>query len=289
MSGGGWRHGALALVASLLVACAGPSGYVPVDDRSRGGQAARQQARAAEIPASGVHTVKRGETLYQIAFRYGTDWQTVASYNSLARPYTIYPGQQLRVAPSASALTSTRPPAVAARPVINPQPSARPPVAGSSAPVMSAPPTRTIPAPTPAQSAPAKPSGTINVPANVAGWSWPAEGPLMAKFQPGNSLSKGIDIAGTLGQPIRAAADGAVVYAGRGLIGYGDMIIVKHDDTFLSAYAHNSRLLVSEGDQVKRGQVIAEMGSSGTDRVKLHFEIRQRGRPVDPLGHLPKR
>lgn len=287
MSGGGWRHSALALIGSLLVACAAPSGYVPIDDRSRGGQAARQQARAAEIPESGLHTVRRGETLYQIAFRYGTDWQTVASYNRLTQPYTIYPGQQLRVGPAES--SPARPPVIAARPVINPQPPASPPVAGSANPVTPAAPMRTIPAPTPAQSAPAKPSGTINVPANVAGWSWPADGPLMAKFQPGNSLSKGIDIAGTLGQPIRAAADGAVVYAGRGLIGYGDMIIVKHDDTFLSAYAHNSRLLVSEGDQVKRGQVIAEMGSSGTDRVKLHFEIRQRGRPVDPLRHLPKR
>tara|TARA_B100001059_G_scaffold207531_1_gene219083 strand:+ start:239 stop:547 length:309 start_codon:yes stop_codon:yes gene_type:complete len=101
-------------------------------------------------------------------------------------------------------------------------------------------------------------------------------------------LNKGIDIAGQLGEPVKAAADGAVVYAGRGLIGYGDMIIIKHDETFLSAYAHNSRLLVKEGDQVKVGQVIAEMGSSGTDRVKLHFEIRRKGQPVDPLTYLPR-
>ncbi|SDR92260.1 lipoprotein NlpD [Halopseudomonas xinjiangensis] len=274
----GWRQCAVGLVGSLLVACAGPSGYVPIDDRSRGGQAARAQARAAEIPASGLHTVRRGETLYQIAFRYGTDWQTVAGYNNLRSPYTIYPGQNLRVAPGNG---SPRVAAVAPPPK---QPSPPP-----SRPTNSVPATRAIPAPTPAQSAPAKTAGTISVPAKVSRWDWPTDGPLISRFQSGTSLNKGIDIAGTLGQPIKAAADGAVVYAGRGLIGYGDMIIVKHDDTFLSAYAHNSKLMVSEGDQVKRGQVIAEMGSSGTDRVKLHFEIRQRGKPVDPLGHLPKR
>jgi lipoprotein NlpD len=101
-------------------------------------------------------------------------------------------------------------------------------------------------------------------------------------------LNKGIDIAGQLGQPVKAAANGVVVYAGRGLLGYGDMIIIKHDETYLSAYAHNSRLLVKEGDQVKAGQSVAEMGNTGTDRVKLHFEIRRRGEPVDPLGYLPK-
>ena len=262
----------------FLVACAGPSGHVPIDDRSRGGQAARAQARAADVPASGMHTVRRGETLYQIAFRYGTDWQTLAGYNNLRQPYTIFPGQNLRVALGTS---SPRTAAVAPPPK---QPSPPP-----SGPTASAPATRAIPAPTPAQSAPANTTGTIKVPAKVSRWDWPTDGPLISRFQSETSLNKGVDIAGTLGQPIKAAADGAVVYAGRGLIGYGDMIIVKHDDTFLSAYAHNSKLMVSEGDQVKRGQVIAEMGSSGTDRVKLHFEIRQRGKPVDPLGHLPKR
>ena len=126
------------------------------------------------------------------------------------------------------------------------------------------------------------------MPASVAGWNWPARGTLLARFQSNGSLNNGIDIAGQLGEPVKAAADGAVVYAGRGLIGYGEMIIIKHDETYLSAYAHNSRLLVSEGDQVKVGQTIAEMGSSGTDRVKLHFEIRRKGQPVDPLAYLPK-
>ena len=156
--------------------------------------------------------------------------------------------------------------------------------------------TRTPSAPT--TRAPASTASTSNTPAtapviapgpvSAAGWSWPARGTLLARFQSNGSLNKGIDIAGQLGEPVKAAADGAVVYAGRGLIGYGDMIIIKHDETFLSAYAHNSRLLVKEGDQVKVGQVIAEMGSSGTDRVKLHFEIRHKGQPVDPLTYLPR-
>lgn len=112
---------------------------------------------------------------------------------------------------------------------------------------------------------------------------------MIARFQSNDSLNKGIDIAGDLGQPVKAAASGSVVYAGRGLIGYGEMVIIKHNDTYLSAYAHNNRLLVDEGDSVRAGQTIAEMGSTGTDRVKLHFEIRQRGQPVDPLRYLPKR
>jgi lipoprotein NlpD len=138
------------------------------------------------------------------------------------------------------------------------------------------------------QASAARPAEAASAAVSAAGWSWPARGQLLARFQSNGSLNKGIDIAGQLGEPVRAASDGAVVYAGRGLIGYGDMIIIKHDETYLSAYAHNSRLLVKEGDQVKVGQVIAEMGSSGTDRVKLHFEIRRKGQPVDPLAYLPR-
>ncbi len=120
-------------------------------------------------------------------------------------------------------------------------------------------------------------------------WQWPAQGPIIARFQGATGLNKGVDIAGDLGQPVLAAASGQVVYAGTGLRGYGKLLIIKHNDTFLSAYAHNDRLLVGEGDQVKAGQRIADMGSSGTSRVKLHFEIRREGTPVDPLNYLPKR
>lgn len=261
---------AVLLLASLLSACAGPMGGVPVDDRSRG-------SYRAEQVTSGSHVVQRGETLYQIAFRYGWDWKALAANNNLRQPFTIYPGQRISLEKRSAS-------SVARAAIPTPATSS-----GSSAPV------RTTPAPVPApvkstaqtQTVTEKPKPTP-APAALTGWQWPAQGPLIARFQSNASLNKGIDIAGQLGQPIFAAANGTVVYAGRGLIGYGDMIIIKHDDDFLSAYAHNSRLLVKEGEQVRVGQKIAEMGSSGTDRVKLHFEIRRRGQPVDPLGYLPK-
>lgn len=260
---------AVLLLASLLSACAGPTGGVPVDDRSRG------SSRAEQV-TSGSHIVQRGETLYQIAFRYGWDWKALAANNNLRQPFTIYPGQRISLEPRSASVARA----------VTPTPTTRP---SSSAPV------RTTPTPVPApvkstaqkQSVTKKPAPTP-APAALTGWQWPAQGPLIARFQSNASLNKGIDIAGQLGQPIFSAANGTVVYAGRGLIGYGDMIIIKHDDDFLSAYAHNSRLLVKEGEQVRVGQKIAEMGSSGTDRVKLHFEIRRRGQPVDPLGYLPK-
>ncbi|KKN91064.1 hypothetical protein LCGC14_0222660 [marine sediment metagenome] len=264
----------LLVVVTLLVACAGPSGMAPIDDRSRGGRAGQP------IPSSGMHTVQRGETLYQIAFRYGTDWKTVAANNRLSQPFTIYPGQQLQVGKPSDFAVRTQP-SIRARPSAVP---ARPPLLSRPSPpavAVSAPPVRP-------SAKPATPAPIAKVPASVAGWDWPAQGPLIARFQSDGSLNKGIDIAGNLGQPVKAAAAGAVVYAGQGLIGYGEMLIIKHDGTYLSAYAHNNRLLVKEGDQVKLGQTVAEMGSSGTDRVKLHFEIRRSGKPVDPLSYLPR-
>lgn len=269
--------GLLGLV-TLLMACAGPSGMAPIDDRARGGQT------TAPATTSGQHVVQRGETLFQIAFRYGWDWRALAQANRLREPFTIYPGQKLSLqwaaAPTATASRSVP----AARPGLTTSTTripaaARPVEPARRNPAVAAPAAR--PAPVPAAKA-------ANLPANVAGWAWPSQGPLLSRFQSNGSLNKGIDIAGQLGQPVKAAASGAVVYAGRGLLGYGEMIIVKHDETYLSAYAHNSKLLVKEGDQVKVGQVIAEMGSSGTDRVKLHFEIRRKGQPVDPLLYLPK-
>lgn len=272
----------LAGAVLLLGACAGPTGTAPIDDRTRGGQGAQRAAPAQPVPSSGMHTVQRGETLYQIAFRYGTDWRTLAANNGLSQPFTIYPGQQIAI--GSARAPATRPPVAAqstpARPATQPAPARTTPPAATPAPSAAALP------PGATSSRPATPAPTAQVPARVAGWNWPADGPLIARF---GSLNKGIDIAGELGQPVRAAADGAVVYAGRGLIGYGEMLIIKHDETYLSAYAHNSRLLVNEGDRVRAGQTVAEMGSSGTDRVKLHFEIRRRGQPIDPMTYLPKR
>ncbi|MFO1389162.1 peptidoglycan DD-metalloendopeptidase family protein [Cellvibrio sp.] len=120
-------------------------------------------------------------------------------------------------------------------------------------------------------------------------WQWPSSGKLLAQFQGETGQNKGIDLGGKLGEPVLAAASGRVVYAGSGLSGYGNLLIIKHNETFLSAYAHNEEISVKEGDFVKAGQKVADMGSSGTDRVKLHFEIRSDGSPVDPLRYLPKR
>jgi lipoprotein NlpD len=124
---------------------------------------------------------------------------------------------------------------------------------------------------------------------SASGWIWPTNGAVIGRFSSNGSLNKGIDIAGELGQPVLAASDGSVVYAGSGLRGYGELVIIKHSDTYVSAYGHNRRLLVQEGQKVKAGQNIAEMGSTGTDRVKLHFEVRRQGKPVDPLQYLPRR
>ena len=205
--------------------------------------------------------VQRGDTLYGIAFRNGVDVNDLARWNGLGAPYTIYPGQTLKLYPGSSRPTTT-PPRSTAGTTTRPTP---PP----------APVTRPAPAPAPANSGFA--------------WRWPAEGHLIGRFVGGDATKQGIDIAGSSGQAVRAAADGVVVYSGAGLVGYGELIIVKHNEQWLSAYGHNRSRLVAEGTKVKAGQQIAEMGRSGTDREKLHFEIRYNGKPVDPLLYLPKR
>lgn len=204
--------------------------------------------------ASGYRVVRAGDTLYSIAFDAGVDYRALAKWNRIAPPYVIYPGQRIRLT----------------RPATRSPQTAKPKTTGTPR------------AQTTAKSKPA------TAPVAARGWSWPTEGRVIRRYST-RQASKGIDIAGRRGQTIRAAAAGRVVYAGSGLRGYGELIIVKHNETFLSAYAHNRKILVKEGSKVSRGQPIAEMGSTGTDRVKLHFEIRRRGRPVDPLQYLPKR
>ncbi len=189
--------------------------------------------------------VARGDTLYGIARDVGVRYQDLAAWNSLAAPYTIVPGQRLRVTPP--------------RGEVDPPPAER-----------------------------ATASKTNRHDGAAVAWQWPAHGTIIARFAP-NDGTKGIDIAGVAGQEIRAAAAGRVVYQGSGLRGYGRLIIIKHNADFLSAYAHCAAIYVQEGSVIQAGQKIAAMGSSGTDRVKLHFEIRRRGVPVDPLEHLPKK
>lgn len=246
----------LVTLATLLIGCVAGGNFVSVDRKFRD-----------SVPASGYHQVKRGETLYSIAFTYGFDYRQLASANSIPSPYTIYPGQKIKV--NGSKNTS--------------YPPSRPSVG------------KPTPAPAIAQSTPKGSNvSPVNIPAQVSNsatptWKWPANGRLIAPYSASTPVNKGIDIAGSLGESIYSATAGTVVYAGQGLRGYGNLVIVKHDDTYLSAYAHASRILVSEQEIVKVGQKIAEIGSTGTDKVMLHFEIRQNGKPVDPLQFLPKR
>lgn len=213
---------------------------------------------------AGSHVVQRGDTLYSIAWRNGLDYRAVAGWNGIRPPFTIYVGQRIRLTPP----DSGSPRAESSRR----SPAARPSPRGALG-------TGPLPA------------GTLPAPADDAmpAWQWPASGPILRSFEAEASGKKGISIGGTHGTQVRAAAAGHVVYAGSGLVGYGRLIIVKHNDVYLSAYGHNRHLLVNEGDPVRSGQVIAEMGSSGTNRIQLHFEIRRKGKPVDPLRYLPRR
>jgi len=204
--------------------------------------------------------VRRGDTLYRLAVSNGISPMDLALWNGVPAPYTIYPGQRLHLYPRSGAQAS------------------RPPASGSGT---QRPPVR------PTQ-APPQPSAPPPVRSDIA-WRWPTDGQILNRYSAGDPTRQGVDIAGKGGQPVRAAADGVVVYSGSGLVGYGELVIVKHDEQWLSAYGHNRTRLVNEGARVKAGQQIAEMGSTGTAREMLHFEIRYNGKPVDPLQYLPRR
>ncbi|MCQ2992777.1 peptidoglycan DD-metalloendopeptidase family protein [Pseudomonas syringae] len=262
----------------LLVGCSSaPSGGVRVVDRNN--NAAPQRPTVT----TGQYVVRRGDTLFSIAFRYGWDYKALAARNQIPEPYTIRPGQTIRFDGRSNSTSSA---------VASSSGTGRPPVASSTTSTTTSPSgsVKTTVISKPVTVVP-PPAGSSTVPAGPSpkGWTWPSNGILIGKFSSNGSLNKGIDIAGDLGQPVLAASDGSVVYAGSGLRGYGELVIIKHSDTYVSAYGHNRRLLVREGQQVKAGQTIAEMGSTGTDRVKLHFEIRRQGKPVDPLQFLPRR
>jgi lipoprotein NlpD len=262
----------------LLVGCSSsPSSGVRVVDRNNNAAPKRPTV------TTGQYVVRRGDTLFSIAFRYGWDYRALAARNQIPEPFTIRPGQTIRFdgrSSSASSAVATTPGAVRA-PVASTTTSTTTSSSGSVKTTVISKPVTTVPPPAAGSVPPAGPS--------PKGWTWPSNGVLIGKFSSNGSLNKGIDIAGDLGQPVLAASDGSVVYAGSGLRGYGELVIIKHSDTYVSAYGHNRRLLVREGQQVKAGQTIAEMGSTGTDRVKLHFEIRRQGKPVDPLQFLPRR
>jgi lipoprotein NlpD len=300
---------ALALVAG----CTAP-GPAPVSERAPARSvppptpvqsAARPPVPQVAPSSNGLHTVQRGETLYAIAFANNLDYRDLASWNQLESPDRIRVGEVLRL---------TAPPgAVEVKPLddgaeLRPRPLAEPPLlrtpqavlmaysdaawaqlsgaAAATAVVPPAAPTA-APAPTAAAAATVAPAAPPPPAAAVESWLWPADGTLTTRF--GSAGSKGIDIVGPRAAPVRAAAPGKVVYSGSGLRGLGRLLIIKHPGEFLSAYAHNDRVLVKEGDQVAAGQQIAHMGDSDADRVKLHFQIRRYGKPLDPLDYLPER
>jgi lipoprotein NlpD len=261
----------------LLAGCGSQPVSAPVDSRSNqsttgaAAQARPSPATRKQVSADATYyVVHRGDTLYSIAWQHGLTYRQLADINGIRAPYTIYSGQRLRVKPLAAQRTA--------------------------APVQSKP--RTTPAvrqPQPVASrkttAPAgKPAAAVS--GSVAGydgkWVWPTRGRVQRGFQADANGRKGIDIGGHSNQPVNAAANGKVVYAGSGLVGYGRLIIVKHNENLLSAYGHNNKLLVAEGEYVKAGQMIATMGSSGTSRTGLYFEIRKNGKPVNPLQYLPR-
>jgi lipoprotein NlpD len=271
-----------------LVACSSkPRGPIPVEDRVAG-QSSQRQAKAptqanggssttssgavstpinmgASLPGSenagkpGYYSVRPGDTLTKIALDHGQAWRDIAKWNGLDNPNVIEVDQVLRVVPDAKV-------AVAPKPVA-PQANAPAPVAQAAPPV---------------QTAPAATSSDDGM-----AFSWPHSGQVITGFD--ETKNKGLDFAGKAGDPVLAAADGKVVYAGSGLRGYGNLVILKHNNTYLTAYAHNQTLLVKEEQAVVKGQRIAEMGNSDADRVKLHFEIRKQGKPVDPSKYLPSR
>ena len=220
----------------------------------------------------GLHRVRQGESLYSIAWKYGLDYPDLAKWNDIRVPYTIYVGQKLRTLPPRTAAASVPDNRTNVRRLPRPKPIKTSPVQAPASPQA------------PARASVARPRQD----ATRLHWRWPAQGRLVRRFELDGSGKKGIAIAGRQNSPVAAAAGGRVVYRGSGLVGYGRLIIVKHNNNYLSAYGHNQELLVNEGDQVRAGQVIARMGSSGTKQVMLHFEIRRNGKPVDPLKLLPR-
>jgi lipoprotein NlpD len=312
------QRGVCILALSVLAACSSRLDQAPVVDRT----GAALSTTAAQTPDNGPPPpgyvrVKPGDTLYRIALENGQNYHDIATWNNLTNPNQIEVGQLMRVAPPGANVAAATP-GVATAPItgggVQAQPlngangmngangayaqpgvttgaTGQPPYYGANS-GMGAVPGATAGA---AAGAAGMASGaTPNLPATPGAdngaaaqpaFIWPARGPILGTFD--DAKNKGLNIGGAAGDPVIASADGRVVYSGSGLRGYGNLIIIKHDATFLTAYAHNRALMVKEGDAVTKGQKIAEMGNSDSDRVMLHFEVRRQGKPVDPLKYLP--
>lgn len=234
------------------------------------------------------HLVQLGDTLYSIAWRYGLEYRKLAAANGIRVPYRIYPGQQLfltdleRRIERYSAIQKKRQNRTISKPLPKPKPSPLTKPKARTEVVKVPPAKRSIKTPVKT-----KKTSVVKSRKSPSTWVWPSNGPIGLRFNSNKGLNKGIDLYGKLGDSVIAAAAGEVVYAGHGLRGYGLLVIVKHSEKFLSAYAHNNKILVKEGESVSQGQKIAELGSTDADRAKLHFEIRYDGKPVDPLKYLP--
>ena len=297
-----------ACVASAwaLIGCATPN-QAPVEDHSShaprpvvaSATDTNKVAAAAASTTPGVetrsptYTVQPGDMLTKIGLETGQAWRDLARWNNLADPNHLEVGQVLRVLPPAGEVTTTTTTTTTATfkplPPVVAKADTKPADAKASATTASAPAAVVLPpaAPVPLTGAATPQPAAPRDSEDDMTWSWPASGPVVAGFD--DARTKGLAIGGKAGDPVFAAADGRVVYAGSGLRGYGNLVIVKHNATYLTAYAHNQTLLVKEDQIVKRGQKIAEMGATDADRVQLHFEIRKQGKPIDPARLLPAR
>ncbi|MBP0599608.1 peptidoglycan DD-metalloendopeptidase family protein [Herbaspirillum sp. LeCh32-8] len=323
------RLAVLGSVVGLLAACSStPNQQAPVVERTSSTGKAAEVGPATVSPATpvpsgrGYYTVKKGDTLYRIALEVGQSYHDLVTWNNLSNPNDIKVDQVLRVAPpGAPGTTQTATIAAAPGAGIEVKPLGAPGTSAPAAPVpvagasnksgprgdkraysesalaeLEKPDSSGTSAPAAPVAAPAKaePAHPADKPAAAAAagddegvsWMWPAEGKVVGTFDGGK---KGLDISGKAGQAVMAAGAGKVMYAGSGIRGYGNLVIIKHTNNLLSAYAHNKTILVKEGQSVTKGQKIAEMGNSDSDSVKLHFEIRQQGKPVDPSKYLPPR
>ena len=282
--------GAAVLAGLVLAGCGTRLNRAPVEDRGTSASAAQPNSPAVVdaslLPGAenagkpGYYTVKPGDTLIRIGLETGQSWKDIARWSNLENANLIEVGQVLRVIPPVSTSLAARPAPGSA--TVSASGKAAPSTAVAGTAMASAEGASPSPAPVSAPAAPATAASD-----DQPGFIWPASGTLLAGFD--EARNKGFDISGKAGDPVLAAADGRVVYAGAGLRGYGNLIILKHNNIFLTAYAHNQTLLVKEDQNVRRGQKIAEMGSTDTDRVKLHFEVRRQGKPVDPARYLPSR
>lgn len=293
------------VIAAVLAGCSSSGNRAPIFER---GGAGKKSAAAVE-PAQKkpvrekdwrpeVHVVQKGDTLYSIAFNYGFDYHELAELNAIKDPSVISIEQEIRLFPGrhaaavspAAAETRTAGPPIREQPKLVKYPY-------SEAALAQIVKVQEAPKPSPAEVAKAPKPVVAATPVVTSAdsddgeeaeldWSMPTQGKLIAGFSE-SANRKGIDISGKLGQPVVASAPGKVVYSGSGLRGYGKLVIIKHNKTYLSAYAHNDQVLVKEGQSVTRGQMIAAMGNTDTDQVKLHFEVRRFGKPVDPAKYLP--